>query len=519
MRIRVVISGIVGGMVVSLVSILFSSILENLDRGIRTVPTSESPSWINLFGVGVPYLLVFVCGWIAARWNWSRTWNAAFLSGAGSGLIAGALYFYFSGVTFNATDSQITFLARVGTGAHVAEFETIFTTLFRSVIDTLLFPEGYDSVEYFNSIGDISLLSQFVQSVSLPSQFCFASLSGGAFCGALGGLASVLVDRDDVWGSSVPAYDPWLFRLSAYFLILNGLLVTLITVSVATLLDGAIVQWAKDVNWGLSKPPSWLDIFFWIHFLVVSAISGIFTTLTPSLMSIALGRAVDLVEILFALTWGWTLRDWILERKRSILSGLWTLLTLASMFYWIVNDALSKPSNILGEINDFGVFVPFRGEMIDVFPLFQILAHLFVLGVAVLIGWNIKRTPETEWVSYRFGDRLGYLLTCAILGGVQMMTGIVIYAIPIILIIITGDMHFRDMDAKLLSTIQEQIFLLRDNRIMFLLITTGVIFSVIVINLILALLFLWVTVFFETCSDLERGFLAFRTLRDISERA
>lgn len=437
MRIRVVISGIVGGMVVSLVSILFSSILENLDRGIRTGPTIESPSWINLIGV-----LVFVCGWVAARWNWSRTWNAAFLSGAGSGLIAGALYFYFSGVTFNAADSQITFLARVGTGAHVAEFETIFTTFFRSVIATLLFPEGYDSVEYFNSIGDISLLSQFVQSVSLPSQFCFVSLMGGALCGALGGLASVLVDRDDVWGSSVPAHDQWLFRLSAYFLILNGLLVTLITVSVATLLDGAIVQWAKDVTWGLSKPLSWLDILFGAPSLFASAISlaisGMLTSLTPSLVSIALGRAVDLVEILFALTWGWTLRDWILERKRSILSGLWTLLALASMFYWIVNDALSKPSNILGEIIDFGVFVPFRGEMIDVSPLFKILAHLFVLGVAVLIGWNIKRTPETEWVSYRFGDRLGYLLTCAILGGVQMMTGIVIYAIPIILIIITG---------------------------------------------------------------------------------
>ncbi len=387
MRIRVVISGIVAGVVCQFIlkSMVFSVRFGRILPGwiVSDSPISI-PNWLEAALIGLAVFTVFVFGWVAARWNWSRTWNASFLSGAGSGLIAAALAYCLVGAFHAGVEGQI----------------GILTSLTRHV----------DENE-----GMILLLNGLTKTSLTIYSWLGLYLLVGVTAGALGGLAS-LVDRNDVWGKPVPAQDPTLFRLSAYGLSVSGFLNLIVVVAVFQLLEESASKAVSENNlWNsIVYPP--------VLIYVLALYAGILMLCTP-----------------LALTWGWTLRDWIVERKRAFASALWVLVTFGFVSYSLVKYVMEyNPIGIL-------VFVPVAGIVL-------------FLGIIGTIGWNIKPPPESEWTPYRFSDLLGYLLTCGILGGVQIIAGAVAYSLSIVLIAIVDIPHLMNMEEPVTSTMVEQVY-------------------------------------------------------------
>jgi len=347
-------------------------------------PSVNIPDWLDLALIGLAVFTVFVSGWVAARWNWSRTWNASFLSGAGSGLIAAALAYCLVGAFHAGVEGQI----------------DILTSLTRPVDE---------------SEGMILLLNGLTESAVKVYGWFGLYLLAGVTAGALGGLAS-MVDRNDVWGKPVPAQDPTLFRLSAYGLSVNGFLNFIVVVAVFQLLEETATKTVTEGDlWdSIAYPP--LIIF------LLAVLTGLLMLGAP-----------------LALTWGWTLRDWIVERKRSIISAFWVLATFGYAIYWLVDYAIRLA--IMGNI---GFFV--------------IGGLVLFLGIWTFIGWNIKPTPESEWTPYRFSDRLGYILTSGILGGAQIIAGAVAYSLSIVLISIVDIPHLMNMEEPVTSTMVDQVY-------------------------------------------------------------
>lgn len=100
MRIRVVSSGIVSG-VFCLIALWFPWYMVE-PAGI--VPdwayqneAASFPDWLPTAVYAFCGLTIFAFGWVAARWNWSKTWRSSLLAGAGSGLIAGCIIYDFIG--------------------------------------------------------------------------------------------------------------------------------------------------------------------------------------------------------------------------------------------------------------------------------------------------------------------------------------------------------------------------------------------------------------------------------------
>lgn len=488
MRIRIVSSGIIGGVVIFLVSILLSTLLnKSIDR-ISANPTDQTIVQLNLLAKIIPCLLVFIVGWVAARWNWSRSWKTGFLSGAGSGLTAGAVYFWFGTSVITIQYAQIAFLARLSANSHVISESNILTRFFSLLINLARYDDNLQS--FLNSLPDKSLLIDFVLSLSAPFTACLILLLCGSVFGAIGGLTSALIDRDDVWGSRVLSRDPWLFRLSGYYLVLNGLFNWAVVGIVATILDSAIRLWLKGVVSTLSAPSSLLEAFFMIPSALGEIATSILLSAMPSLTSRVFDWKVVLVDIPLALTWGWILRDWVVERKRSIASGLWLVITLGATVYGTLHNALSVPLNIVGDPISNGT-----GGYKILLIFISIALNLLVLGIFVVIGWNIIRAPKAHLTSYRLGDRLGYLLTCAIFGGTQTLIGIVTFAIPIVVILSSGDFRLTSANPQILLTLQDQIFSLNDNKILFLLVSWGSALTILGVNLLFALIFLWLSNF------------------------
>jgi hypothetical protein len=394
MRIRIVISGTVAGVIGQFILkyLLFTI---RLGRDIPGWPDNGSsmvlPEWVDPALIGLALFVVFVSGWIAARWNWSRSWNSSFLSGAGSGLIAGALAYCMVGAFQAGVDGQAEILA----------------SLIRPVTET----EGM-----------AILLNSLTKTAVTTYLYLGTYLLGGTVAGALGGLASML-DRDDTWGKPVPPRDPWLFRLTGYGMTLNGFVNLIITIAVVQLLNETATKAVEENNLTgtISLPP--------VMILFISVMAGTLMICIP-----------------LGLTWGWLLRDWIVERKRSSLSALWFLLTVGFVGYWLVKTM----TNILA----LGLAIlPALG------------AILLFFGLVLVIGWNIKRTPEADWTPYRFADHLGYALTQGILGGLQIYTGIMAYSISISLIAITNIPHLFSTGDPVTQTLVDQVHLLYQTHI------------------------------------------------------
>jgi len=387
MRIRVVISGIVAGVVCQFIlrSMVFSVRLGKILPGWAVSDSSINvPEWLDAALIGLAVFTVFVFGWVAARWNWSRTWNASFLSGAGSGLIAAALAYCLVGAFHAGVEGQI----------------NILTSLTRPVSED----EGMILLLDGLSLTALKIYSWFG-----------LYLIVGVTAGALGGLAS-MVDRNDVWGKPVPVQDPSLFRLAAYGLTLNGLLNLIVVIAVFQLLAETATKTVTDNDlWdAITYPPNLIYL--------LSLWAGLLMLCAP-----------------LALTWGWTLRDWIAERKRSIVTAIWVLVTFGYVAYTLVSYAVEN--SFMGII----IFAPVGGMVL-------------FLALAATLGWSIKPQTESEWTPYRFGDLLGYLLTCGILGGAQIIVGAVAYSLSIVLVTIVDIPHLMNMEEPVTTTMVEQVY-------------------------------------------------------------
>ena len=100
MRIRIVLSGIAAG-IISLVALWFPFYAVEPAKFISDWTYAKFaatlPDWFTLAVVAFCGLVIFVFGWIAARWNWSENWRASLISGGGAGLLAGCLIYDFIG--------------------------------------------------------------------------------------------------------------------------------------------------------------------------------------------------------------------------------------------------------------------------------------------------------------------------------------------------------------------------------------------------------------------------------------
>lgn len=283
MRIRVVISGIVSGLF-CLTALWFPWYVVE-PAGIVSDWKFQSqagifPPWFQAAVYAFCALTIFSFGWVASRWNWSKTWRSSLLAGAGSGLIAGCIIYDFIGAFRFGLLGQADILKSLE--IEVRERQGLILML-----DAIT---GSANLIYLNFIGIL-----------------FACTA----IGALGGLVSA-IDLEDVWGKPPRDPDRWLTRLPAYTLTLTGYGCLIVLIAVVPLLQESVSSVAIDENLvGLKLPPQFISIVAYLACLVL--------ILPP-----------------IGLTWGWMFRAW----KRA---GLWkffyiawiglTLLLVGWLFY------------------------------------------------------------------------------------------------------------------------------------------------------------------------------------------
>ena len=163
------------------------------------------PNWISTAILGFCGITIFAFGWVAARWNWAKSWKASFLSGAGVGVLAGCLIYDFIGAFWIGINGQAEILQNFYHPLSEAEG-------MRILIEAI-FKTG----------------SSFYLNFGLIVFAC-------ALAGSFGGLASALVDVKDAWGTHPRRPEGWLFRLPAYTLVGSGVLNMIATIAVLQLL-------------------------------------------------------------------------------------------------------------------------------------------------------------------------------------------------------------------------------------------------------------------------------------------
>lgn len=380
MRIRVVGSGIIAGLF-CLAALWFPWYMiepAGLARGwMYEREAANFPAWLST-GVAVfCALTVFAFGWVAARWNWAKTWRSSLLDGAGAGLIAGCVVFDFIGAFHFGLAGQADILKA-----------------------------------FYREVGENEGLALLFDSLSATSSLVylnFIAILFAALClGALGGLASA-IDLEDVWGSPPREPHRWLFRLPAYTLSLTGVGWLVLTIAVFSVfqdvLNEAVTTAAEtgDLS-GLTMPPFFVS--------TTAYLTGVAMTLP------AIG-----------LTWGWIVRAW-----RG--AGLWKpfyLIWVAASVYavgWAVNSFIRYVSTGM-------VFEPFVFSPITILWI----AAIGSLAFGFLAGALLSDDSPATGGGYNFYDWLGYALTQGILGGTQAFMGVPAFALAVSLIAIENIPH------------------------------------------------------------------------------
>lgn len=282
MRIRIVGSGLVSGLF-CLTALWFPWYMAGPADIVPDWTFQQSaanfPGWMSAAVTVFCALTIFAFGWVAARWNWAKTWRSSLLSGAGCGLIAGCVIYDFIGAFHFGLLGQA----------------DILRAFYREV------GENEGLVLLFDAISATSTL--------LYLNF-IAILFACAFIGALGGLASA-IDLEDVWGKPPREPHRWLFRLSAYTLALTGAGWLFLIVAVFSVFQSALFESmtnaANEGNLaGLKSPPFFVS--------AVAYLTGFVMTLP------AIG-----------LTWGWIVRAWKGAGWWKPFYGIWLAATFCAI--------------------------------------------------------------------------------------------------------------------------------------------------------------------------------------------
>jgi len=391
MRIRTVIAG-VSAAAVCLVVLYFQYYIIGPARFVPGwsdgSPFAAFPAWTPAIALVFCVITLFAFGWVAARWNWTDTWQSAMQSGAGMGVLAGCLIYDFIGAFWFSLRGN----AEILQNAYNTLTETEGT---RMLIESLL---QTGMLLYLNFI-----LVIFI-----------CSLLGG-----LGGLASALIDKKDIWGTDPRNPEGWLFRLPAYLLTIYGYFNIIVVVGILNplwekLIDSAVkLEATADVQWTLESPAAFMVLF---------------------------GYSAALVFVFFpaGITWGWIIRSWFERRKAGFWAAVWIFLTTLGVAWVAIRTFW------YGAI-DFPLMLP-------------VMASPFVAFViGIIIG--LITVNRSEGFGYRSADWFGFGITYAILGGTQLFMGVVAYSLSAALIGIVNIPHLINAEPVDPAPVQQVVYL------------------------------------------------------------
>ena len=392
MRIRTVISSLVGA-AVCLIVLYFQYYIIGPARLVPGwsdgSPFANVPAWTSPIALIICALTLFAFGWVAARWNWTDTWQSATQSGAGMGVLAGCLIFDFIGAFWFSLRGN----AEILQNAYNPLTETEGT---RILIESLL---QTGMLLYLNFI-----LVLFV---------C-------ALLGSLGGLASALIDKKDIWGTDPRNPEGWLFRLPAYLLVIFGYFNLIVVIAVMSplwekLIDSAVkLDEANEVQWTIAASGS----EFFILFVYAAALGFVFFPV--------------------GITWGWIIRSWFERRKPGFWAAVWIFLTTLGVAWVAIRTFW------YGGI-DFPLMLPVMAS-----PFIA-----FVIGIII----GLITVNRSEGFGYRPADWFGFGITYGILGGTQLFMGVVAYSLSAALIGIVNIPHLINAEPVDPSPVQQVVYL------------------------------------------------------------
>lgn len=304
MRIRVVSSGIISG-VFCLIALWFPWYMVEpagiLPDWTYLKEAASFPGWLPTAVYTFCALTIFAFGWVAARWNWSKTWRSSLLAGAGSGLIAGCIIYDFIGAFRFGVLGQ-------------AEILKVF----------------------YQEVGEAEGLTLLVEAISQTANTIYLNfifvLFAAIVLGGLGGLASSM-DLEDVWGKPPRKTHDWLFRLPAYSLSLTGYLCLVVMIAALVLIQESVT------NVGIEKGLTGIDVP--PFFIIFVAFLGCAVMILPPV----------------AVTWGWGVKTWKVAGLWKWLYATWLAITIFFVGSVIYNFIRYSGASFI--LISTGLYLPF----------------------------------------------------------------------------------------------------------------------------------------------------------------
>ncbi len=338
MSLRLLIPGIIAGIICRYVQILpgWDGLLAKVD------PAWPQPFWSKyeqtayLLFIAFCALVIFIAGWIAARWNWAKSWQQNLLDGASAGLVAGCILYDFIGAKW------------VGANSHIDVLQTFYIP----VTD-----KNYGTLLLFDAISNSAQIYLYVGVYTVPA----------ALIAGLGGLVSMLDNQG--WGKPVEDGYNWLHRLPAYTLVFSGVVIT----NIILILTSMLIQWMIDATTNMIPLDDFHKMASPLMIIFAPMITGFLLTLFPA-----------------AITWGWASRAWKNQGIAGhIASTLWIVTSLGLVAF---------ATNLQGSIDRYTIIfsmIQYSWLFLVAPPIIG-----FFIGRLAGSPAQTKKPSSADWVGY-----------------------------------------------------------------------------------------------------------------------
>jgi len=364
MRIRTVVTGVITGLVCTIVLWLyfyFIGLPKYIPGWAVDFPLPSANPGLPLLVLSLCGVALFTAGWVSARWNWANSWQSSISVGASAGLLASFLIYDFFGAIWSTFIGQTEALANI-----------------------------------FNQIGEEQGIRIFIKVMvdtnrAIYGNFIWVVLACTAM-GMLGGFVSALLGLNERWGTPPRNPEGWLFRLPVYLLVFFGFFNLTGTFALLGLLTEFLAEAPTgELNYSLAELIRTIEQ---LDFMQSTYLVGWYFTLLPA-----------------GLIAGWFIR--LIQSGGRITLPSFSGLTLMAIILLLAGRLIAP-----------GMF-SLRG-------VFSTL--VLALIVATLIaGWvGLITRDEAEGFRYHTSDWLGFLLGYGIMGGTQLIMGILVYGISLI---------------------------------------------------------------------------------------